>query len=675
MRGSSGKENAGDILIVDDHPENLELLESILDKEGYRVRAAINGKLALKSIQAKLPDLVLLDIIMPEMDGFATCRKIKENPDTSHIPIIFLSALNEVSDQIRGFEVGGVDFVTKPFEERIILSRIETHVALGQARKQIKNERDLLEVKVQERTKELIEQEKLLRVMAANFPHSYVVIIEKDLTISFCAGQEFKKQNLDPRSIVGLKTDRVFGKHTETVQEHFLKAFQKEERSFELFIDKQWQSYEVVPLSDETGDVPRILAVVENITERKHQEAELARYRDQLEEKVEARTRDLAKSEQKYRDLYDNSPELYFTVDMETKKVIECNATSLKVLGLTRDEFLGQEYLELYHPESRDDANAAFKQLLSTGEVNNAELQVRKKSGEVIDVLLKSVLHEDHQSGQKHSRSVLRDVTDRKRAENDLIRAKEDLEKANKQLKELDQLKSMFIASMSHELRTPLNSIIGFTGLLLQGISGDITELQRDNLNRVFRSGKHLLSLITDVIDISKIEAGRAEVFPERFALKEVVSEAAESIQSEIDKKNMTLTIDALNWTEVYTDRKLLLQCLLNLLSNAVKYSEQGEVAIVIKELPNGIIIDVRDTGIGIAEEDIHLLFEAFERLPTKLKVKAGGTGLGLYLTKKIATTLLRGEITVQSSQKKGSTFSLRIPKELILNDNHEQGS
>lgn len=236
------------------------------------------------------------------------------------------------------------------------------------------------------------------------------------------------------------------------------------------------------------------------------------------------------------------------------------------------------------------------------------------------------------------------------------------VEQANRQLKELDKLKSMFIASMSHELRTPLNSIIGFSGMLLQGLSGDINDEQRDDLQRVSRAGNHLLSLITDIIDISKIEAGRIESHPEHFPLKELIEEAVEEVRLQADKKGISIEIQADTWSEMNTDRKRLLQCLLNYLSNAVKFSEQGKVIVSISVNENIADISVADTGIGIAEDDIPKLFEAFERLESHLRVKAGGTGLGLYLTKKISGELLHGSVTVESQLGKGSTFGLKIP-------------
>lgn len=272
----------------------------------------------------------------------------------------------------------------------------------------------------------------------------------------------------------------------------------------------------------------------------------------------------------------------------------------------------------------------------------------------------------------------------------DVNEAKRELEAANIKLKDLDRLKSMFIASMSHELRTPLNSIIGFTGMTLQGLSGEMNEEQRDNLGRVYKAAKHLLALISDVIDISKVEAGRVDVYVEEFALDGLLDEAAAVVRPQLKEKDLSLEVNVEKGLTMRTDRKRLLQCVLNFLSNAVKFTEKGSVRISarlgirgqglgvseIKPIPNPqpptpdsnlVEIAVEDTGIGITKEDIPKLFEAFERLQSHLRVRVGGTGLGLYLTKKLATELLHGTVYVQSEAGKGSTFSLRVPVNLDL--------
>jgi len=222
--------------------------------------------------------------------------------------------------------------------------------------------------------------------------------------------------------------------------------------------------------------------------------------------------------------------------------------------------------------------------------------------------------------------STYTDISQRKTWEKSIAEAKEMAEASNAKLRELDKLKSMFIASMSHELRTPLNSIIGFTGLVLEGVEGDINDKQRDDLTRVRKAGRHLLGLITDVIDISKIESGRLEVFPETIILDELLDEAVKTIETDAVRKGIFIGVDAPRDLEIYTDRKRLLQCLLNYLSNAVKYSETGTVRVSVQELDGLIEISVCDTGIGIADDDIPRLFDAFERMDSHLRVKAGGT-------------------------------------------------
>ncbi len=258
---------------------------------------------------------------------------------------------------------------------------------------------------------------------------------------------------------------------------------------------------------------------------------------------------------------------------------------------------------------------------------------------------------------------VVRDIAERKRNETRLRKVNEELEEANVKLKELDRLKSTFIASMSHELRTPLNSIIGFIGIILQGMAGDVTEEQRDMLQRSYDASKHLLSLISDVIDISRVEAGRIETNVEDFQLEDLISIAVLDIKSEADKKGLTIkTVIPAN-TALSTDMKRLLQCLLNYLSNAVKFTEKGNITLKALEIDELIEISVEDTGIGFKKEDVSAIFDSFIRLDSPLKIQTTGTGLGLYLTKKLVSDILQGEVTASSTYGKGSIFTLRIPK------------
>lgn len=245
---------------------------------------------------------------------------------------------------------------------------------------------------------------------------------------------------------------------------------------------------------------------------------------------------------------------------------------------------------------------------------------------------------------------------------------KKELEQANIKLKEIDRLKSMFIASMSHELRTPLNSVIGFSSILLKEWVGPLNTEQKENLSIILKAGKHLLALINDVIDVSKIEAGVVEPVIADFDLYDVMVEVVNLFSEEMGEKGIELRVEPIH-LNMHTDRKRLLQCILNLMSNAVKFTEKGDVRVTAhlatdegRMRPSSVVIAAEDTGIGIKEEDLLKLFQPFVRLDSPLRSKVLGTGLGLYLTRKLAKEILRGDIAVISRYGEGSVFTLKIP-------------
>jgi len=245
----------------------------------------------------------------------------------------------------------------------------------------------------------------------------------------------------------------------------------------------------------------------------------------------------------------------------------------------------------------------------------------------------------------------------------DLNKKAEELEAANDRLKDLDRLKSLFIASMSHELRTPLNSVIGFSSVLMNEWVGPLTPEQKVDLGAILRSGKHLLALINDVIDVSKIEAGKMESVEEAFDISGTASEAAKALADDASKKGLAIDVKAVS-LQVFGDRRRLLQCMLNLVSNAVKYSDCGTIEIDIALTDGGETLEcsVSDTGIGIAPDDLRKLFSPFVRIVPPRRSLEPGTGLGLYLVKKLVREVLKGDIEVHSELGKGSRFALKLP-------------
>ncbi len=236
-----------------------------------------------------------------------------------------------------------------------------------------------------------------------------------------------------------------------------------------------------------------------------------------------------------------------------------------------------------------------------------------------------------------------------------------ELAAANERLIELDRLKSLFLASMSHELRTPLNSILGFTGLLLMGMSGNVTEEQARQLTMVQSSATHLLDLINEILDISKIESGRVEIAIESFPIAAVAEETVKAVAPLAAKKGLAVTADLPEGLILQSDRRRVKQVLMNLLSNAIKFSDQGLVRVEGKAIDGALEVRVSDQGIGIRPEDVERLFNPFSQIDMSSTKHYEGTGLGLYLCRKIMS-LLRGAITVASEYGRGSTFTFVLP-------------
>ena len=270
-------------------------------------------------------------------------------------------------------------------------------------------------------------------------------------------------------------------------------------------------------------------------------------------------------------------------------------------------------------------------------------------------------LTERSQEGETLNRAMLAMLEDLQEATARAEKASLDLASANVHLLELDRLKSVFIASMSHELRTPLNSIIGFTGMMVDDMAGPINAQQRSYLQRVHRAAHHLLGLITDIIDVSKIDAGKLAADYSDFDLLDVLHQAHEQVEPMAQGKGLALTLNVPAGITLYSERKRLLQCVLNLLSNAIKYTEQGSVSLWVEGDEEQLKIYVKDTGIGMSEADVARLYQPFTRLESPLKITAGGSGLGLYLTRKLAREVLGGDLLAQSAVGAGSTFCLCV--------------
>jgi PAS domain S-box-containing protein len=348
------------------------------------------------------------------------------------------------------------------------------------------------------------------------------------------------------------------------------------------------------------------------------------------------------------------------------------NQSWLTTFGYTEEEVIGEKINLIVSPSNRP---GIIDEILSTtisggwrGEVLN-----RRKDGSEFPVRLVTTIIYDKEDKPVFLVGISHDITYRKKTEEELkihrehleelvIQRTSELEIEKEHAQSADRLKSAFLATMSHELRTPLNSIIGFTGILMKEAPGPLNDEQKKQLGMVQNSARHLLSLINDILDISKIEAGQLKMNLQQFDLSEVIYKVVETNKPFADKKNLILTVSIdENINDITSDNLRVQQILLNLVNNAIKFTEIGTISINCFSFGGFVKIQITDTGMGIESEKIEQLFKPFMQIDTGLTRKHEGTGLGLSICKKL-TEMLNGKIEVESKYGYGSTFTVTLP-------------
>lgn len=529
------------ILMVDDRLENLIALEAILEPLGHELVRANSGKEALRQVLIRDFAVLLLDVQMPQMNGFELAQLIKARERSRHIPIIFLTAISKGEEYVfEGYSAGAVDYLFKPFNSTVLRSKVAVFVDLFLKGEELKRQTELLR-ESERRELELRHRAELLESEAR---FSEIVSRAMDAIISF--GDDRRV------TLFNAAAERMFLCQAAEALDHP--------------VDRWLRA--PLPTADRGST---------NEEERR--------------------------------------PE---------------PAWPRESVGIRND---GEEFpIELT--------------------VSTLELQNER----VYTVIMRDISERRKAEQILHAQAVsLSETTEKLRSLNEqLNRRTEELERAI-------GARSRFYASMSHELRTPINAVMGYTSLLLDNIYGPLTPDQTTSIDRTHKAAEHLLDLVNDILDLSKIEAGKMELLLEKVAFPELIEDLFITIGPFAEQHDVQLRLEGANKAcTIVSDTRRVRQILLNLLSNASKFGHGKPVEVVWKQQEDGgVMIEVTDRGPGIALEDQDRVFLEFVQLDDAPATQ--GTGLGLPISRRLAQ-LLGGSLTVRSQVGQGSTFQLILP-------------
>ena len=668
------------ILVVEDEMGSRSTLCGILEEAGYRVIGLEKGTDALKIMKKGPFDVVIADIKLPDVSGLEILEIAREiNPE---VAVIIATGYASVETAVDAVNQGAYAYFVKPINPDEIKNTIAN--ALRQQRLSLENKK--LVERLQRSSKLLFETneqlqnditereriEKALRLSAHQWRATFdaiadaVCLLDDDAKIVRCNKTMTELIGLPYSEINGRNCCELLHGRAEPVPGcPFVRMKKSGHRETKVIsLGDKWFEVAVDPLANEEGNIIGAVHLIVDITERRQYEEALRQ------------------SEEFSSTLLENAPYPLLVLNADTS-IRYVNPALEELSGFTSPEVTG---LKAPYPwwtkETWEKTGEDFNRALKEGATGKEEL-FKKKNGERFWVNINAapvIINREY----KYYLANWVDIIERKRMERELKEKSGLLEIKNRKLqvqsrelkmqeqeliektRELEvasKAKSEFLAHMSHELRTPLNVIIGFSELMLDGVVGHLSKEHKQCLNDILGSGQHLLSLINDILDLSKIEAGKMELKMRNFALQDIL----ETLQNEMmpiinrRKQNLELVItDGL--PPVRADRDKLRQVIINLLSNSSKFTpDGGNVRVEVVREDSWCRVSVIDDGIGIRKKDQKSIFEPFSQFDNPLPRESGGTGLGLAIAKQIIEKH-GGRIWVNSEYGKGSQFNFTLP-------------
>ncbi|MEG3875987.1 PAS domain S-box protein [Microcoleus sp. herbarium7] len=625
------------ILIVDDQPSNLRFLSELLTAQGYQVYRAICGQLALNAAIAYCPDLILLDIRMPEMNGYEVCMRLKETAETAQIPVIFLSVLDDINDKLQAFRVGGADYIAKPFQVEEVLARIDKQVSLQKLQQQLKEQNAQLQ------------QSQLLLASILNS--------SLDGVVAYSAVRNSQGNIVDFQwLLINPAAEKVSGRRFNEIVGKYLLAEIPEVRSnglFDLYVSvvetgetldrdffyeddrdtSAWLHIVAVKLND------GLAVTFRNITDRKR--AEIA----------------LRESEERFRAIFEQAA-VGIAKTALCGQFLRVNPGFCQIVGYPESELLQLDWEAITHSDDIE-ADREYVRLLLSGEIEtfSREKRLLCKDRELCWANVTVSTMRDAEGTAQYLICAIEDISERKQVQ-ELLQAS--LESQTSYAQELTRSNAeleQFAYVASHDLQAPLGTIAGYAQLLERRCHSQLDAQGNKFIGNIVNSCVRMQALIDDLLEYSRV--GRSQKPFELIDCNQVFEDACANLQLAIRKNQASVTRGDL--PRVIGDSFQLLQLFQNLIGNAIKYRSSLAPVVIFGALRQGDnwVFSVQDNGIGIPEQYHPRIFQIFQRLHTQKEYS--GTGIGLAICQRIVDRH-GGRLWVESEPDRGSTFYFSVP-------------